>query len=269
MTPARRGALLAAALIVAVGACARRSAPISSSARASAHGRRTCAGATSRSATSSPTPAWLGVTRAAVPGGGRTRRSATWHGVETAQTSSEFVGFTQAQPFADDGASVIGFSEPSRSGSRTLAATTFTVDVTDGRILESDIFFNSTFPWSVPTAATAERFDVESIAVHEIGHLLGLWHSALGETELISGGPPRAGRRGGDVPDRLQPRQHRRPDAQGRRHRRDLGHLRHGRVHARLRQHQPAGSPRTAAASWARTSSRSAPGPASSSAGSR
>jgi hypothetical protein len=87
----------------------------------------------------------------------------------------------------DDGANVIGYlSQPGQD--RTLAATTFTVDETDGRILESDIYFNTIFPWSTAEAGGTDRYDVESIAVHEIGHLLGLSHSALGETELLGGG---------------------------------------------------------------------------------
>lgn len=116
-----------------------------------------------------------------------TRAFGTWHAVENTETSSTFVGFVQARPFVDDGANVIGYlSQPGQD--RTLAATTFTVDETDGRILESDIYFNTLFPWSTAEAGGTDRFDVESIAVHEIGHLLGLSHSALGETELIGGG---------------------------------------------------------------------------------
>jgi hypothetical protein len=115
------------------------------------------------------------------------RGFSTWHAVESAQTSSEFAGFVQAQPFVTDGASVIGFlNRPDQD--RTLAATTFTVDLTDGRLLESDIFFNGAFSWSVADGGAADRFDLESIALHETGHLLGLSHSALGETELVPGG---------------------------------------------------------------------------------
>jgi Matrixin len=111
----------------------------------------------------------------------------TWHAVENTQTSSTFVGFVQALPFVDDGMSVIGYvSQPGQD--RTLAATTFTIDETDGRILESDIYFNTIFPWSTAEAGSTDRYDVQSIALHEIGHLLGLSHSALGETELIGGG---------------------------------------------------------------------------------
>lgn len=116
-----------------------------------------------------------------------TRAFTTWHGVETADTSSQFVGFTPAPPFDEDGLSVIGYlSRPDQN--RTLAATTFLIDTVDGDIVESDIFFNSSFSWSTSENGIAGRFDVESIALHEIGHLLGLSHSALGETELVGGG---------------------------------------------------------------------------------
>jgi hypothetical protein len=119
--------------------------------------------------------------------GAVTRAFNTWNAVETASTSSQFVGFTQARPFADDGMTVIGYqSRPDLE--RTLAATTFLIDVTDGEIVESDIFFNTSFPWSTAPAGETGLFDVESIALHEIGHLHGLGHSAIGETEIRPGG---------------------------------------------------------------------------------
>ena len=119
--------------------------------------------------------------------GAVTRAFNTWNAVETASTSSQFVGFTQASPLADDGMTVIGYlSRPELE--RTLAATTFLIDVTDGEIVESDIFFNTSFPWSTAPAGETGRFDVESIALHELGHLHGLGHSAIGETEIRPGG---------------------------------------------------------------------------------
>jgi hypothetical protein len=115
------------------------------------------------------------------------RGFAAWEGVETASVSSDFRGFTAVNPVSGDGRTVLGFvNRPDLD--RVLGATTFFIDEVSGEVIESDIFFNSSFDWSVAAGGEAGRFDVESIAVHEIGHLLGLAHSALGETELRPGG---------------------------------------------------------------------------------
>ena len=110
-----------------------------------------------------------------------------WHGVATADIRFERVGFTGAPPFEPDGISVIGF-ERRADLERTLGATTYTYDTRTGELLEADIFLNSNFDWSVAPGGESGRFDVESIALHEIGHFVGLGHSAIGETELRAGG---------------------------------------------------------------------------------
>ena len=118
------------------------------------------------------------------------RAFSTWAGVRNVVITHSFTGFTGAEPFTADGASVIGFqSRPELD--RTLAATTFFYDTVTGEIIDSDIFFNTAFIWSVASAGQPDRFDVESVGVHELGHLLGLGHSAIGETEIR----PTGGRR--------------------------------------------------------------------------
>jgi hypothetical protein len=115
------------------------------------------------------------------------RAFAQWQAVPTSSIAYQFAGFTAALPGQDDGLSTLGFqSRPDLD--RVLASTSFLVDAATGAVIESDIFFNSSFAWSVAPAGEAGRFDLESIALHEIGHLSGLGHSALGETELREGG---------------------------------------------------------------------------------
>lgn len=140
---------------------------------------------------------------------------ASWAAAPGVTLAGEFAGFTDAEPDTGDGVTVIGFrSRPDLD--RVLGATTFTVDKTTGQILESDIFLNSAAAWSVAPGGDAPRFDVASISTHELGHLLGLGHSALGETTLLpSGGRRVQGKRavmfpiafpGGNIDDRtLEP----------------------------------------------------------------
>ena len=115
------------------------------------------------------------------------RAFATWQAVPTSSFAATFAGFTSARPLDEDNMNVLGFrARPELE--RVLAATTFTVDTRTGEIVESDVFFNTTFQWSTAAAGETGRFDLESVAVHEIGHLLGLGHSAIGETELQPNG---------------------------------------------------------------------------------
>jgi hypothetical protein len=114
----------------------------------------------------------------------------TWTDVPTASIQFVFGGTTSLEPDQDDNLSVLGFqSHPEME--RVLAATSFDFNDDTGELTEADIFFNSSFEWSTAAGGDAARFDLESVAVHEIGHLLGLGHSAIGETELR----PEGGRR--------------------------------------------------------------------------
>jgi len=110
-----------------------------------------------------------------------------WQAVPTSAIAYQFAGLTAALPGEEDGLSTLGFRNRPELD-RVLASTNFLVDISSGALLESDIFFNSSFSWSTAPAGELGRFDLESIALHEIGHLSGLGHSALGETELREGG---------------------------------------------------------------------------------
>lgn len=115
------------------------------------------------------------------------RATGTWGRVPGLPVSFSAQGFTRALPLEADGRSTLGFLDrPDQE--RVLAAATFLLDASTGAILESDIYFNTRFRWSTAPGGEAGAVDLESVALHELGHLLGLGHSAIGETTLVGDG---------------------------------------------------------------------------------
>jgi len=110
----------------------------------------------------------------------------SWNAVPTAQISSSFVGFTAIDPTTDSGQTVLGFE--SHPEDENVLGSTFWEFDTSGNPRAAHIYLNTIFQWSVASPGEPGKFDVQSIMTHEIGHLWGLSHSAIGETNQVSGG---------------------------------------------------------------------------------
>ncbi len=59
-----------------------------------------------------------------------------------------------------------------------------------GQILEADILFNPAVQFSTELSTTAGKIDLQSLATHEIGHLLGLDDSGLLSSVMSPGLAP-------------------------------------------------------------------------------
>jgi hypothetical protein len=115
------------------------------------------------------------------------RAAGTWQAVPGVRLRFEDQGFTTAAPVGLDGRNTLGFQDRPDLD-RVLGSTSLLLDADTGALVEADIFFNTRFPWSVTQQGEAGRVDVESVVLHELGHFIGLGHSAIGETEFTGTG---------------------------------------------------------------------------------
>jgi hypothetical protein len=102
----------------------------------------------------------------------------TWANVSTANVRFNYGGPAVISTGAGDAINLVSFTDTSFPfGSGTLAVTLNYFSDSTGITSEADILFNPNQLWS--TSGESGRYDIQSVMTHEIGHFLGIDHSAL------------------------------------------------------------------------------------------
>ncbi len=95
----------------------------------------------------------------------------TWTDVGSSSFVFAYAGTTTASSHGkNDGQNIVTFAHMGSNG--TLAENAFWYTTGTGELLDSDIRFNTNYPWSTDVSPT--DYDVQNIGTHEFGHSLSL-----------------------------------------------------------------------------------------------
>jgi len=100
----------------------------------------------------------------------------TWQNIPTSTIAFTYQGTTTIVNGGSDGTNVISFRDQDYPFSSGVIAITLST-TSSGHFTDADILFNPALSFS--TTGAKDTFDIQAIATHEIGHFLGLDHTAI------------------------------------------------------------------------------------------
>lgn len=110
----------------------------------------------------------------------------TWQNVQNAGIRFNYLGATSIRTAGRDGFNVISFADDSTPLGSSTVAVTFQFFRSDlGQVVhdDADIVFNPALNFS--TSGETGKFDIQAVAIHEIGHFLGLDHAGLISSVMV------------------------------------------------------------------------------------
>lgn len=129
----------------------------------------------------------------------------TWNSAPNAAVNVTYAGTTTASSSGSDGVNLICFvcTGDFSKDTSTLAVTITTIATSPGentghsttatfagQIIDADTLFNPNVQWTTGGTPGGSQQDLETVAVHEFGHFLGLDHSAVVRATMYPFAPP-------------------------------------------------------------------------------